>query len=253
MAQERILIVDGDISLSAMFKARLEAMGYLVDYAVTGSEALEVLKTKWVDLIVLAVVLRGSMNGFQLFKEIKGKKAYRNIPVIVESGKPAMRKMFEAMGVETFFIKPCSLDTLLTEIKDMVSKKILIVSNDEKITEAIFHLLRKYDLQIDVLNTLDRLSATINSFRYSLVILLYKINSTKADILVSLVRGSTKNKKVPVVIFTTIKKGALNKIEAREVEECKKRCEQLGVSSFLDNGFSPKSFITSCIKYLVAC
>ncbi len=251
MAQERILIVDGDISFSTIFKARLEAMGYLVDYVSTGSEASEILKTKWIDLIVLSVILQGSMNGYQLFKEIKARRKYKNIPVIVESGKPAMKRMFENMGVETFFAKPCSIDALLREIKDMVSKKILVVNTDNKINEAICHMLTRYDLQIDLLDKIDRFSVNINSYRYCLIVMHYKINSTKADQLVSLIRNSEKNKKVPVVVFTTIKKGALNKNDTQEIQECKKRCEDLGVSSFLDGGFSPTKFIESCRQYLL--
>ena len=41
MAQERILIVDGDVSLSEKIRDRLEVKGYLVDCARSGTEALK--------------------------------------------------------------------------------------------------------------------------------------------------------------------------------------------------------------------
>ena len=192
------------------------------------------------------------MSGFQLFKEIRAKRLYKKIPIIVESGKPAMRKMFERMGVETFFAKPYPLDTLLSEIKDMVSKKILVVNAERNVNEAISHMLYKYDLPIDILCTVDRFSANINAYRYCLIILHYKINSSTADKLVSLVKESRKNKNSPIVIITTDKKAFLDKAAVHAVQKCKERCEQLGVSSFLDNGFSPTHFITTCKQYIVS-
>lgn len=117
MARERILIIDGDITLSEVLRTRLKDMGYLVDCARQGSEALDILKDRWVDLIVLAVVLQGGMDGFQIFKEIKGKKEFSKIPIIIHSSKPAMKKTFEKMGAEAFFIKPYSIKLFLSKIE----------------------------------------------------------------------------------------------------------------------------------------
>ena len=89
-----------------MLKTRLEAIGYLVDCACSGSEALDLLDSKWIDLIVLDIVLQGGMNGFQFFKEIKKKKRFSKVPIAVQSSKIAMKKTFEAMGTQIFFIKP---------------------------------------------------------------------------------------------------------------------------------------------------
>ena len=192
------------------------------------------------------------MNGFQLFKEIRAKRLYKKIPVIVESGKPAMRKLFERMGVETFFAKPYPLDTLLGEIKDMVSKKILVVNAEQNINEAISHILHKYDLPIDILRTVDKFSEHVNVYRYCLIILHYKVNSASADQLVSFIKKSRKNKNSPIVIVTTDKKASLDRAAVQEVQKCKERCVQLGVSSFMDNGFSPTHFIATCQQYIVS-
>lgn len=124
MAQERILIVDGDIAFSEVVKDRLESLDYLVDYVSTGVEALDVLKNKWVDLIISSVVLRGDMNGYLLFKEIRKNKDYSNIPIIIQSGKPAMKTMFEYIGAEAFFIKPYSVEKFLEKVKSVFDRNI---------------------------------------------------------------------------------------------------------------------------------
>jgi trehalose/maltose hydrolase-like predicted phosphorylase/CheY-like chemotaxis protein len=123
MVQERILVVDGDMMLSALLKSRLEAKGYLVDCVYSGSKAIDILQTEWVDLIVLAVVLQGEMSGYRLFKEIKNKKKFSKIPIVMQSGKAAMKDIFEKMGAEAFFVKPYSIDSFLDEIEDILTRK----------------------------------------------------------------------------------------------------------------------------------
>lgn len=123
MTQERILIVEGDITLGEVLQARLKAMGYLVDCAHCGYEALEILKAEWVDLIITSILLQGEMHGFQLLQETKKKKAFANIPVIVQSSKPAMKKVFEKMGVVKYFVKPYSIDKLLDEVERILEKR----------------------------------------------------------------------------------------------------------------------------------
>ena len=124
MAQERILVVDGDITLSEMLRMRLKALGYLVDCAHSGRDALNVLKSRWVDLIVLAIALQGGMHGFQLFREIKKRKKFSQIPIIIQSSKPGMKKLFEMMGAEAFFTKPHSIDLVLDKIEEILRKEI---------------------------------------------------------------------------------------------------------------------------------
>ncbi len=122
MAQERILIVDGDIPMSEMLKDRLEVKGYLVDCARTGKGALNILNNEWVDLIVLAVVLQGGIHGFRLFKEIKRRKKFSKIPIIMHTKKAGMKEMFKVMGAEAFFAKPCCIDSFLNKIEEILVK-----------------------------------------------------------------------------------------------------------------------------------
>jgi len=123
MAHERILIVDGDVFWLQMLTARLEAMDYLVDCARTGVQALKILKGTWVDLVVSAVVLPGGISGFHLFKEIKKKKKFSQIPIIMQSNKPGMKGFFEKIGAEAFFIKPYSVNKFLKKVKDVLGEK----------------------------------------------------------------------------------------------------------------------------------
>ena len=123
MSQERVLIVEGDITLGEVLKTRLKALGYLADCAHTASEALEVLKAKWVDLVVISVLLQGEMHGYQLFREIKGKKEYAEIPIVMQSSKAGMKDMFEKMGAAAFLVKPYSIEMFLKKIQKILERQ----------------------------------------------------------------------------------------------------------------------------------
>jgi len=123
MAKERILIIDGDISLTETLRWRLEEMGYFVDCAKSGKEAFDILERKWVDLIMLSNVLRGDIYGIQVFKKIRSKKRLSKIPVVMQSSKEVKKEMFEMIGIKSFYTKPCCTNTFITKIRRALAKK----------------------------------------------------------------------------------------------------------------------------------
>jgi len=249
MTQERILIVDGDIALSALLKSRLEAMGYLVELARNAGEAMDFLGTEWVDLIVLDIVLKGEVNGFQLFKKIRTKKEFLKIPVIVQSNKVGMKKIFEMMGAESFFIKPYAVSMLLEEVQDILTKKILVYGDRDKTTESITRHLTKYDLVMDVLHTRHNFYYNIISHRYRLVVIQYKSRPNMTDRMMSIVRGSSKNKDVPIIVYMAPKISDLDARGVRKVQSLKGRCGNLEMCEFMDRGYSGKEFTRLVDKY----
>ena len=250
MTQERILIADGDIALSALLKSRFESMGYLVDCARTAKEALAVLKTEWVDIVVLDIALKGEVNGFQLFKKMRTKKEFLKIPVVVQSSKVGMKKIFEMMGAETFFIKPYSVDMLMSEIRDILQKKILVYGDRSRETNLVIKNLGKYDIMVDVLHTRHNFYYNVISHRYKLVVVQYKWRPNMTDRMLSIVRGSSKNKEVPIIVYMTTKAAELNAREIRKIQSLRERCDNLGTCDIMDKGYSGKQFVKLSGKYL---
>ena len=250
MTQERILIVDGDIALSALLKSRLEAMGYLVELARNAGEALDFLGTEWVDLIVLDIVLKGEVNGFQLFKKIKTKKEFLKIPIIVQTNKVGMKKIFEMMGAESFFIKPYAVSMLLDEIKDILTKKILVYGERDKTTESIVRHLSKHDMGMDVLRTRHNFYYNVISHRYRLVVVQYKSRPNMIDMMLSIVRGSSKNKDAPIIVYMSQKISELDSRGLRKVQSLKGRCDNLEMCEFMDKGYSSKEFVRLSDRYV---
>jgi len=250
MAQERILIVDGDIELSSLLRSRLEAVDYLVDCARNGNEAIDILKSEWVDLILMDVLLKGGLNGFQFFKKIKKKKEYADIPVIVQSSKVDMKKTFELLGAEGFFIKPYAIEVLLEEVKDILTKKIIVLGDADDTAKSIVNILSEYDMRVELLHNLSKFYYSAITHRYNLMVLQYKLKPNVTDRILSIIRGTSKNREVPVIIYLSGKASDLDEREIRKLRSLKERCQILGTCSLMEKGYSNSYFKELVKKYL---
>lgn len=122
MAEKRVLIVDGDISSAAVLETQLEDKGYLVQRAIQGTEALQILKSEWINLIIISIDLPGGMTGFQLFTEIKKTKDFSDIPIVIYSSKEGMKNTFYELGAEDFISKREDIKGLLKSVKKNIKK-----------------------------------------------------------------------------------------------------------------------------------
>ncbi len=81
MARERILIVEGNPLNLELISNILEANGYAITSAMTGSEALKQVDAEIPDLILMDIQLPG-LDGLTVTGMIKEKPGMANIPII---------------------------------------------------------------------------------------------------------------------------------------------------------------------------
>lgn len=81
---EKILIVDDDPILGALYRNKLRIAGYRVEVAESGSAGLTKVAEANPDLIVLDLML-GDMNGIDVLKTLRASEATKELPVIVFS------------------------------------------------------------------------------------------------------------------------------------------------------------------------
>lgn len=123
IVSQKVLIVDGEITLSSVYGATLEKEGYHVTVIPDGVAALNYLKKTWVDAIVLSVSLKGEMDGYRFFKEIKKHKALKDIPIVMSTSHAGMKGLFKKLGVEHYLIKPYPAMRLVKSVKKVLSGK----------------------------------------------------------------------------------------------------------------------------------
>jgi len=78
-----ILLVDDDRDFRDALQIILENHGYTVRTAGNRNEALEALKVKKPDLIILDVMMTTDTEGFDLAYEVKKKHGVGNLPIIL--------------------------------------------------------------------------------------------------------------------------------------------------------------------------
>ncbi len=79
-----ILVVDDHATNRLMLSMAVEELGYTVELAEDGRQALDLLTTQTFDLVLLDILMP-QLNGYQVLQEMKKNDSLREIPVIVVS------------------------------------------------------------------------------------------------------------------------------------------------------------------------
>ena len=126
-ARKRILIADSDNVNREFFELMLSKLGFLVEQAVDGAEALEKVKKFHPDLVILDNVLP-RISGWELTKTLKNDAKYRNISIIMISALDNVKDKvagFE-LGVDDYITKPFNFTEVLARIKAVLRHRELI-------------------------------------------------------------------------------------------------------------------------------
>ena len=98
---KKVLIVDDDKNAVKFMSVMLEENGYQPVIAHDGREGLQKVEENDVDLIVLDVMMP-KKTGFVLFKELKRKDEYKDIPVLMLTAVAASLEELDAQEEDTF-------------------------------------------------------------------------------------------------------------------------------------------------------
>ena len=112
-----ILVVEDQPAMQRNIQMGLEMSGYAVVAAADGSQALDVLKTQPVDLI-LADIAMPRMNGYQLYEQVRRDPRWVLIPFVFISARALDSdvRYGKALGVDDYLIKPFQLEDLLAVV-----------------------------------------------------------------------------------------------------------------------------------------
>ncbi len=126
---ETILIVDDEKHYPLILSEVLEEEGYASLTASSGMEALDILNTQLIDLVLTDVKMPG-MSGIDLLE--KAKKLKPDLPVIVMTAHGSVEKAVEAMhkGAHTFIQKPFENEALIAHIAKALALYKIVEENN---------------------------------------------------------------------------------------------------------------------------
>ena len=136
----KILIVDDEREFLQAIEPGLVRRGFEVTLAASGSVALELVRTRIFDVVVLDVKMPG-INGVETFREIS--RALPDLPVILLTGHGNMEQAFESSreGVFEYLTKPCDVEKLSQVAREAVARGAKRTTPDTSATEEIRLLL----------------------------------------------------------------------------------------------------------------
>jgi CheY-like chemotaxis protein len=119
----RILVVDDSPTIRKVVGSILEARAYQALLAADGQEALEMLGTEQVDLVLLDFVMP-RMNGYQFCRELRAHPELKNLPVVLMSAKgDKIRGQFvQQTGAIDAITKPFDARGLIAVIEGALKK-----------------------------------------------------------------------------------------------------------------------------------
>jgi DNA-binding response OmpR family regulator len=117
MANETILVVDDEEDILELVQFNLAREGHKVFCADSGEKALDILKSKPVDLMVLDLMLPG-MDGFSVAQRVKNDPYIRQVPIIMLTAKGSESDVVTGLelGAEDYVTKPFSPRVLVARI-----------------------------------------------------------------------------------------------------------------------------------------
>ena len=135
-----VLLVDDEAPFVETMTKRLRKRKLNVLEALSGEEALNVLKKDdHVDVVILDVKMPG-MDGIEALKEIR--RDFPLVEVIMLTGHATVESSIEGMrlGAFDYLMKPCDMEVLMEKVNAAVKKKR---DHEEKIRDARVNAILK--------------------------------------------------------------------------------------------------------------
>lgn len=114
--QLRVLVVDDEPAILRFLRSGLATQGYIVSEARDGETALDAIRRKAVDLVVLDLGLP-DMDGLDLVRKVR--EGGETLPIIILSSRATEGVKVKAfdLGADDYVTKPFGIDELLARIR----------------------------------------------------------------------------------------------------------------------------------------
>ena len=126
MDEQKILVVEDDLSFADLYRTELGNRGYRVLTAFTGGEGLSIAKKEKPDLILLDIMLPG-MDGFSFIHALRDIPEIAQTPVIVLTNLETSEYFIaegKSLGVIKYLIKyKTSVKELVKAVSEALEEK----------------------------------------------------------------------------------------------------------------------------------
>ena len=126
----RILIVDDDVDMVEAMSVVLESRNYQVISAKSGGEGLAKARAEKPDLIILDIMMETSDKGFDVARELKKDKNYKDIPILMltaikdRTGLDFRKEAGDEtwLPVDDYMEKPLAPEKLIAKVESLLKR-----------------------------------------------------------------------------------------------------------------------------------
>jgi len=124
MSKKQILVVDDEEDILELVSFNLTKEGYVVNCTTSGEKALEAIRARPPDLMVLDLMLPG-INGLEVAKALKHDPGTRDIPIVMLTAKGEEADIVAGLelGADDYVTKPFSPRILAARVKAVLRRK----------------------------------------------------------------------------------------------------------------------------------
>jgi len=126
-----ILVAEDDKNLQKLMAAVLKQNGYEVLCARDGREAMEILDTRHVDLIISDIMMP-EMNGYELTSSLR--HADYQLPILMVTAKDTLddKKKGFSSGTDDYMVKPIDMDEMMLRVAALLRRSRIM--NEHRLT-----------------------------------------------------------------------------------------------------------------------
>jgi len=120
--QKTVLLIEDETNIIEAVSFILTREGWDVKTHSNGHDAVDAVRARQPDLVILDVMLPGK-NGFDILQDIRADAQFSALPVLMLTarGQSKDREMAERFGVSRFMTKPFSNAEVLSAVRELVA------------------------------------------------------------------------------------------------------------------------------------
>jgi DNA-binding response OmpR family regulator len=119
---KRVLIVEDQADIRELIRMTLELEDLDIQEEDNGDAGLSAARASHPDLILLDVMMPGSMDGFEVCRQIKADATFKRVKVVLLTARSqdADRQEGDRAGADAYLTKPFSPRQLLTVVNRLL-------------------------------------------------------------------------------------------------------------------------------------
>ena len=123
MKNSYVLVVDDESDAAQLLATRLKKFGFNTDAVYSGADALEHVKKRRPDLIILDLIMP-DMDGYKVLAKLNANVSTANIPIIVLTVDSSQKDKIKAlkMGIDDYVTKPYDIDEVIARIEAILRR-----------------------------------------------------------------------------------------------------------------------------------